>query len=279
VTNTLARHDIDAIRRVFAMDEIVETVPRAFIAHARGEIVRAQPAQLLFDQPRGDCHIKYGAERGGATFVVKIATGFYDNPREGLPINDRIVIFFNAKTGQPLAIFQDQGWLTSWRTAAAGALAILAGAPKRVRRLGILGTGHQAELQAIWASRALGKVPVTVWGRSASKAENLCARLSDQAVSCSVAYDIGTLLRDRNVVARPRDRTALEQDVWVEVPRPPYGIEELQTLATVYEHYSRYGLGGNSVSLSAALQREPRSLRAYIRECANSPATQRARDA
>lgn len=200
MTNTLPRHDLDAIRHVFAMDEIVETVRWAFIAHARGEIVCPQPGQLLFDQPRGDCHIKYGAERGGATFVVKIATGFYDNPREGLPVNDGIVILFSAKTGQPLAIFQDQGWLTSWRTAAAGALAVLAGAPERVRRLGILGTGHQAELQAIWASRALGKVPVTVWGRSASKAENLRARLSDQGVSCSVAYDIGTLLRDCNVV-------------------------------------------------------------------------------
>jgi hypothetical protein len=71
----------------------------------------------------------------------------------------------------------------------------------------------------------------------------------------------------------------LSFDEWVEVARPPYGIQELQTLATVYEHYSRYGLGGNSVSLSAVLQREPRSLRAYIRECANSPSVQRTRDA
>lgn len=200
MTDTLPRHDIHAIRGVFAMDEIVEAVRRAFIAYARGEIVCPQPGQLLFDRPRGDCHIKYGAEHSGATFVVKIATGFYDNPREGLPVNDGIVILFSARTGQPLAIFQDQGWLTSWRTAAAGALAVIAGAPERVRRLGIVGTGHQAELQAIWASRALGKVPVIVWGRSARKAEDLCIRLSDQGVSCSVAYDIGTLLQDCSVV-------------------------------------------------------------------------------
>ena len=66
----------------------------------------------------------------------------------------------------------------------------------------------------------------------------------------------------------PSGRTHWREEV--EVARPPYGIQELQTLATVYEHYSRYGLGGNSVPLSAALQREPRSLRAYIREGAHS---------
>jgi uncharacterized protein YbjT (DUF2867 family) len=63
-------------------------------------------------------------------------------------------------------------------------------------------------------------------------------------------------------------------DEWVAVARPPYGKSELQLLATVFDHYSRYGLGGNSISLWAALQREPRSMRAYIRECATSFAAQ-----
>lgn len=55
-------------------------------------------------------------------------------------------------------------------------------------------------------------------------------------------------------------------DEWVAVARPPYGERELRMLASVFEHYTRCGLGANSVSLSAALGREPRSLRAYIRE-------------
>ncbi len=38
MTNTLPRHDIDAIRRVFDMDEIVEAMRRAFSAYARGKI-------------------------------------------------------------------------------------------------------------------------------------------------------------------------------------------------------------------------------------------------
>jgi uncharacterized protein YbjT (DUF2867 family) len=68
----------------------------------------------------------------------------------------------------------------------------------------------------------------------------------------------------------PIEAQEMAFDEWVAVARPPYGQEELKLLATVFDHYSRYGLGGNSLSLAAALQREPRSMRAYIRECARS---------
>lgn len=76
----------------------------------------------------------------------------------------------------------------------------------------------------------------------------------------------------------PIEAGELDFDEWVTVARPPYGEEELKLLATVYDHYARYGLGGNSISLSAVLQREPRSMRAYIRECARSVAAGGAKD-
>lgn len=193
-------YDLDALERVFAMDEITAAVRGALIAHAEGRVLCPPPGQLLFEQPRGDCHIKYGTEEGGETFVVKVATGFYDNPGLGLPVNDGITLLFSARTGQPLAMFQDQGWLTGWRTAAAGALAVVAGAPARVRRLGIVGTGHQAELQARWAAQALGDVPVVVWGRSMERAAALATRLADQGVACTTASDVGALLQQCNAV-------------------------------------------------------------------------------
>ena len=41
--------------------------------------------ELLFDDPPGELHIKYGATRGDDVFVVKMATGFYRNAELGLP--------------------------------------------------------------------------------------------------------------------------------------------------------------------------------------------------
>jgi len=47
-----------------------------------------------------------------------------------------------------------------------------------------------------------------------------------------------------------------------------YNDLQMQSLARVYGHYALHGLGGNSVTLRAALGREPRSLRSFIRNLA-----------
>ena len=43
------------------------------------------PGESLFDEPPGDCHIKFGYLKSNDTFTVKIATGFWENPARGLP--------------------------------------------------------------------------------------------------------------------------------------------------------------------------------------------------
>ncbi|KKX33390.1 NmrA family NAD(P)-binding protein [Rhizobium sp. LC145] len=55
---------------------------------------------------------------------------------------------------------------------------------------------------------------------------------------------------------------------WVAASKLPYDESQLQLLSKVHEHYAKYGLGGNTLTLRAALGREPRSLRQYIRQLA-----------
>lgn len=55
---------------------------------------------------------------------------------------------------------------------------------------------------------------------------------------------------------------------WVAASKLPYDDSQLQLLSKIHEHYAKYGLGGNSLTLRAALGREPRSLRQYIRQLA-----------
>ncbi|MGH6760831.1 MAG: NmrA family NAD(P)-binding protein [Phyllobacterium sp.] len=55
---------------------------------------------------------------------------------------------------------------------------------------------------------------------------------------------------------------------WVEKARLPYNEHQIHLLSKVHDHYRAYGLGGNSLSLRAALGREPRSLREYVRDLA-----------
>ena len=184
---------LDQLRQAFDHDAVMSAVRAAFVGHARGEYVVAPPGQLLFDQPPGDCHIKYGYAKAGPVFVIKVAAGFYDNPALGLPVNSGVVLVCSRTTGVPVALLQDDGWLTSWRTAAAGAIAASLVASRRPTVLGVFGAGHQAELQATWIARELGIREVRVWARRLDRAVALAAALTGQglpATACATTDDV-----------------------------------------------------------------------------------------
>lgn len=79
--------------------------------------------ELIFDDPPGDTHIKYGYIRNDAYYVIKIASGFYDNPKLGLSATNGLMLLFSQRTGELVSILLDEGHLTNIRTAAAGAVA------------------------------------------------------------------------------------------------------------------------------------------------------------
>jgi ornithine cyclodeaminase len=175
--NQFPLYDLTQIRGLLRQGDVLAAVRNSFIIHSRDETICPPAGELLFSKPPGDCHIKYGHLKDDDFFIVKVATGFYHNPQLGLPTNSGLVGVFSKLTGETLAIFDDQGWLTSWRTAASGVIAAQIGAPSGKNRLGIIGTGHQAELQAMWIAQNMDIEDVVVWGRSFEKAQELCTKL------------------------------------------------------------------------------------------------------
>jgi ornithine cyclodeaminase len=150
--------------------ELIQAVEDGFAAYSRGEVVVPPVGHLDFDQPPGDCHIKYGYIRGDDAFTVKIATGFYRNPERGLPSSNGVVLVFSSRTGELLAILQDEGCLTDLRTAAAGAVAAKYLAPSKVECIGIVGAGTQARLQLEFLKEVTSCRRVLLWARSAERA-------------------------------------------------------------------------------------------------------------
>ncbi|MGM4875204.1 NmrA/HSCARG family protein [Bradyrhizobium sp. 956_D2_N1_5] len=61
---------------------------------------------------------------------------------------------------------------------------------------------------------------------------------------------------------------------WAKVTRLPYDDHQLELLSKVHNHYRQYGLGGNSLLLSAALGREPRSMEQYIGDLVHQSASE-----
>jgi ornithine cyclodeaminase len=152
----------------------VDPVAQAFQAYSRGD---SSDAVAHLFPAGGEVHIKAGALKGSRVFAVKVACGFPDNGSRGLPVWDGAVLVLDATTGRPLALIQDGGLLTDWRTAVAGAIATRACAQRTIRRLGVVGTGLQGFWQPIAHRALIDFESLAIWGRDRSKAEALRTRL------------------------------------------------------------------------------------------------------
>lgn len=186
--------------RIVTRDEIVAALPsvdavaameRAFARYSAGAASVPPVAEILFDDPPGEAHIKAGHISGDPFFAVKVATGFYRNPSRGLASSSGLVTLFDASTGYPSAILLDYGLLTDIRTAAAGAVAAKYLAPAAVRRIAILGSGTQARLQARYLLQVTTCRALSLWARddqsAARAASDIAAYGFDVEVSTSPA--------------------------------------------------------------------------------------------
>ena len=54
-----------------------------FVAYSSGRAVVPPVGELLLD--KGEVHLKYGYIQADEYYVIKIASGFYNNPALGLP--------------------------------------------------------------------------------------------------------------------------------------------------------------------------------------------------
>ena len=150
-----------------ALDEldVVTVMTDAFRAYSAGMAVIPPVGELAFDQPPGDVHIKYGYLQDGQFYVVKIASGFYDNPQVGLPSSQGLMLLSCKRTGVLKSILLDDGRLTDIRTGAAGAVAARYLAPKDIHCIGVIGSGIQARRQLEFLAGRTGTRRVMAWGR------------------------------------------------------------------------------------------------------------------
>lgn len=164
-------YTLDQIKEVIQTLDLSGTIEEGFMAYSKGEVVVPPVGELVFNTPPGDTHIKYGYIKNTSFYVIKIASGFYENPDLGLPSSSGLMLVFSQKTGIPQAILLDEGYLTNVRTAVAGQIAATYFAPSTVRAIGILGTGIQARMQVAWLSSVTPCKKLYVWGRTPGNLE------------------------------------------------------------------------------------------------------------
>jgi ornithine cyclodeaminase len=197
---------LDEIRQLVDVPQLIEELERGFVLYSDGKVNVPPVGFLNFDDPPGDVHIKYGYVLNDDYYVLKMASGFYDNPTLGLPASDGLILVFSQKTGELKLILLDKCWLTDQRTAAAGAVAAKHLAPQEIRGIGIVGTGVQARLQLEMLRNVVDCSRCLIWGRNAEKVQQMVDELRaseyyrDWGLDIESAGSVDDLTRECNLI-------------------------------------------------------------------------------
>ena len=214
-TLTLSRPEIEALLQI---EDGFDPIKDAYIAVTDGRCDLPPVGYLGFPDAKGDCHIKYGHIAGDSVFVIKIATGFYDNPSKGLASSNGIMLALSAETGEVMAILQDEGYLTDLRTGIGAALATKTGCRGDAHRVGVVGTGIQARIQIRCLNALMPDAGLvfSVWGRSEKKMRQLAQDLAAHQISVTVQPDLKTLCVNADILlTTTAAKTPLIRSSWI----------------------------------------------------------------
>lgn len=208
------------IRSLLDPASCIEAVEKAFSAYATGQAELPAVINLNIPEHLGEIHLKAGYLHGGPYYAVKMAWGFLNNAQIGLPINDAMILVFDAKTGTVAALLLDKGYITDLRTGAAGAIAAKYLARRRVDTVAVIGSGGQARYQIRLLALVRQFREVKIWGRQADKAAACVRELAKDASLSHCKFVASSSVREAVegadvVITVTASREPLVQAAWL----------------------------------------------------------------
>tara|TARA_Y100001970_G_scaffold293811_1_gene443408 strand:- start:2742 stop:3704 length:963 start_codon:yes stop_codon:yes gene_type:complete len=196
---------LDEIRLLLDTDSLIDEIEAGFVLYSDGKVNVPPVGFMHFDDPPGDVHIKYGSIEDDDYWVLKIASGFYQNPSLGLQASDGVILVFSQRSGALELVLHDRCWLTDMRTAAAGAVAARHLAPRKIDHIGVIGTGVQARMQLEMLCSVVEAKSALVWGRNKEKVRRMVSELG----SSDALFAAGMEVRAVESVEELADRSRL----------------------------------------------------------------------
>ncbi|MEM7280591.1 MAG: ornithine cyclodeaminase family protein [Pseudomonadota bacterium] len=192
----LKRQDIE---NLIDFSKCADAIQQAYRDYSNGQINQPPVGHIVFPEHQGDCHIKYGQIKNDDVFVVKIAAGFPENAKLGLPTGNGLSLVLSSKTGEAVALLHDEMLMTDIRTAIGGAIATRLLARENATQLLMVGTGVQARHQIEAHANLVGPhLKFEVWGRSKDSAEQLAQQISCAQVG--VADDLAEACHKADII-------------------------------------------------------------------------------
>ncbi len=138
----------DELKSIVQLDEgVIEAIEKGFSELQKGNATVPPIMMIPVPEKTGEVDIKSAYIRGVDKLAVKVASGFFENNKIGLPSASGQMLVISAETGFLHGVLLDNGYLTQVRTGAAGAVAAKFLAPKDCANVGVIGSGTQARFQ------------------------------------------------------------------------------------------------------------------------------------
>jgi ornithine cyclodeaminase len=175
--------DADQIREAITPATLLDAVERAYRDVAAGR--DRSPVRSRVALPDGDLLLMPGVREGGAGSSVKMVTVVPGNAERGLATVQAVIAWFDATTGEPLAIL-DGSEVTAMRTGAASGVGTRLLARPDASVLALIGCGGQAawQVRAVCAARDIREL--RVFARTPASREAFATRMAGELTAVQV---------------------------------------------------------------------------------------------
>ena len=169
--------------------ELIPVIEDAFKSLSLGKTVMPPILRVDIEKYHGESDVKAAYIEGLDSFAVKVASGFFNNPKLGLPSSNGLMILLDSQTGVIKSVLLDKGYLTDVRTAIAGAIAAKYLSNPESSTVAIIGAGIQArmQLEALTLVRDIKKI--NVWSRDINKTHAYIEKVSKNINLNFTAFD------------------------------------------------------------------------------------------
>ncbi|WP_347019706.1 ornithine cyclodeaminase family protein [Acinetobacter calcoaceticus] len=145
---------------------------------------------------------------------LKVGSFWEDNPKNGLPRHNAIILLFNQTNGKMAAAIE-AGKVNAFRTAASNAVATNTLARKDSKVLAIFGTGNQAKYECEALARIRNLDQILLVGRDQSKAEKMAEDLKELGIEIKITNAKEACEQADIIVTATSSQSPLFKSEWV----------------------------------------------------------------
>lgn len=182
------------------LSQVIEWLTEGFRAEARGEVRNFPVVREMIPEHGGIFGVKSGYLSAAGVLGLKAGGYWLQNPsRHGVGAHQSTVLLFHPETGQLRGVMA-ANYLTGLRTGAAGAVAARALARPASSRVGMIGTGVQAEMQLRALVTVFGIKEVGIWSSDAKSVESFLARTVDLGIDVRSLEEPEQVVREADIL-------------------------------------------------------------------------------